>query len=190
MADIRTQKLIYHLTGLQNLPSILERGLRPRANLANFVDVADQDIITDRRRLRLERFVPFHFFAKNPFDGRVQHDHPEKRFVLIAVERSKAHSLGWKIIPRHPLAGDDIEVMDYDAGMQAIDWDAMNKRDYSDQHSKCTCMAECIAPGPVAPNLFQSIRVKDTTSEAQGTKHLAGTGLKPFVNVCPAMFSK
>ena len=133
MLDIRTQKLIYHLTSLQNLPPILERGLQPRADLANFVDVADQDIITDRRRLRLERFVPFHFFAKNPFDGRVQRDHPEKRFVLIAVERSKARSLGWKIIPRHPLAGDDIEVMDYDAGMQAldkIDWPLLQRRDF------------------------------------------------------------
>ena len=30
MADIREQKLLYHLTALGNLESILERGLVPR----------------------------------------------------------------------------------------------------------------------------------------------------------------
>ena len=44
MPDIRTQKLLYHLTSMKNLRSILESGLLPRALLRNFEGVVDQAI--------------------------------------------------------------------------------------------------------------------------------------------------
>lgn len=67
MIDIKNQSLLYHLTDLENLPSILDKGLLPRAQLKNFSDVADPDILTSRERLGLKNFVSFHFFARNPF---------------------------------------------------------------------------------------------------------------------------
>ncbi|WP_281169456.1 DarT ssDNA thymidine ADP-ribosyltransferase family protein [Pseudomonas cremoricolorata] len=88
---IRDQKFIYHLTSLRNVRSILQRGLLPRSLLgAGFADIADQQIIEGRRRAALEQFVPFHWFAKNPFDGRVHRDRPDEHFVLIAVTRAHA----------------------------------------------------------------------------------------------------
>lgn len=188
--DIRTKKLIYHLTSLKNMRSILDKGLLPRSHLDGFVDVADPEIIEDRRRLRLERHVPFHFFAKNPFDGRVQRDHPRKRFALIAIQRGVARARGWKIIPKHPLTGGEVELLQYDAGMEAIDWEVMNKRDYSDQQCKCVCMAECLAPGPVPAKLFQAIYVKDDEAQTQVLQMLDGRDWAPHVNVAPTMFSK
>lgn len=188
--DIRAKKLIYHLTSLRNMRSILDNGLLPRSRLDRFVDVADPEIIEDRRRLRLERHVPFHFFAKNPFDGRVQRDHPRKQFALIAVQRGVARARGWKIIPKHPLTGGEIELLEYDAGMEAIDWELMNKRDYSDQQSKCVCMAECLAPGPVPAEQFQAIYVKDDEAQTQVLQMLDGRDRVPHVNVTLAMFSK
>ncbi len=69
---IRDQQFIYHLTSIDNVPSIVRRGLLPRAHLdAGFTDIADPEIIEGRRGEALEQFVPFHWFAKNPFDGRV-----------------------------------------------------------------------------------------------------------------------
>ncbi|MBQ0928858.1 DarT ssDNA thymidine ADP-ribosyltransferase family protein [Ideonella alba] len=188
--DIRQKRLIYHLTSLENLPSILTSGLLPRAQLNGFVDVADHEILEDRKRLQLEKCVPFHFFAKNPFDGRVQRDHPDKQFALIAVRREVARLNGWKIIPRHPLAGDGIQLLDYDGGMEAIDWETMNRRDYSDHESKCVCMAECVAPGPVSPTLFQSITVKDEKARAVVRGYLAATTLQLYVDANAAMFKK
>jgi hypothetical protein len=35
--------------------------------------------------------------------------------------------------------------MDYDDGFDAIDWTAMNKRDYGDEESRSVCMAECLS---------------------------------------------
>jgi len=188
--DIRAKKLIYHLTSLKNMASILETGLLPRSRLDGFVDVADPEIIESRKGLRLERHVPFHFFAKNPFDGRVQRDHSKKRFVLIAVQRHVARTRGWKIIPGHPLAGCDIELLDYDEGMEAIDWEVMNKRDYSDQYCKCVCMAECLAPGPVTADLFHAIYVKDDEAQEQVQELINGRYRALHVDVMPAMFSK
>ena len=62
MADIKDQKLLYHLTDIDNIPSILKDGLMPRAELNG----ADSDIIESREGLGLENYVPFHFFANNP----------------------------------------------------------------------------------------------------------------------------
>ena len=188
--DIRAKKLIYHLTSLNNVASILDSGLLPRWRLDGFVDVADPEIIESRKELRLERHVPFHFFAKNPFDGRVQRDHPKKRFVLIAVQRHVARKRGWKIIPKHPLAGGEIELLDYDDGMEAIDWDVMNKRDYSEQYCKCVCMAECLATGPVTADLFHAIYVKDDEAREQVKELIDGRYGALHVDVAPAMFSK
>jgi hypothetical protein len=71
MPDIREQKLLYHLTSIENLSSIFHNGLRPRAQLDTFADVADAQILSKRKTLGLERYVPFHWFAANPFDGSV-----------------------------------------------------------------------------------------------------------------------
>ena len=168
--------------------SILEQGLLPRASLAGFVDVADPAIIEHRQGLGLEQKVPFHFFAKNPFDGRVQRDHPQEQFVLIAVQRSIAKHMGWQIIPRHPLAGMEIELLDYDAGMEAIDWDIMNTRDYSNQNCKCVCMAECLSPGPVSVGSFQAIYVKDENAQREILGMMDGLRQPPYINVAPSMF--
>ena len=90
MTDIETQQLLYHLTDIENLKSIFKNGLLPRYLLEDFSDVADDGIIDSRRKLQLEKYVPFHFFARNPFDESVQSAHKDKEFVLIAVRRAYA----------------------------------------------------------------------------------------------------
>ncbi len=175
---------------IPDLASCAVQDARTAAHLHPKVDVADPEIINIRKGLCLERHVPFHFFAKNPFDGRVQLAHPEKQFVLVAVQRQVARTRGWRIIPKHPLADDDIELLDYDVGMDAIDWDVMNRRDYADQHCKCVCMAECLAPGPVPLDLFHSIYVKDVEAREQVLRMLDGRDRTPYVDVEPLMFSK
>jgi hypothetical protein len=157
MADIKEQKLLYHLTALDNLASILHSGLHPRANLRQFADVADAEIIDGRREQGLEKYVPFHWFARNPFDGRVQRDHPRKDFVLITVQRTLAARENWIVIPRHPLASSGVELLSYKAGIAAINWEVMNERDYHDSECKSICMAECLSPRPLAPADFFSI---------------------------------
>ncbi|CAI8706216.1 DUF4433 domain-containing protein [Pseudomonas soli] len=156
---IRTQRFLYHLTSVANVPSIFQRGLLPRNVLEEeqFTDIADAEIILGRRQQGLEQYVPFHWFAKNPFDGRVYQNRPDEEFVLVAVERRHAQTHNWNVIARHPLSGSRFELLGYDEGVEAIDWDLMDRRDYHDQECKHVCMAECLAPGPVPVSQFAKI---------------------------------
>jgi hypothetical protein len=188
-ADIRDQKLLYHLTDINNLESILSKGLMPRKELAGFSDVADFEILESRSHLGLDTMVPFHFFARNPFDGRVQSDHPDKNFVLIAIHRDLARHNNWKIIPCHPLANEAIHLMDYNEGMSSINWGAMNAGDYHNEESKSVCMAECLAPSTVASKVIHSIFVKDDGSKVVVDQLISKSDCTAYVNVRPLMFS-
>lgn len=159
MPSLRDQKLLYHLTSLNNIESILENGLQPRSALRNFHDVASEEILTGRGEHGLDRYVPFHWFSRNPFDGRVQKDRPDEEFVLITVKRSLAKMRNWKVLPRHPLAREGFKIYDYEEGFDLIHWDLMDSRDYSNVDCKTVCMAECLCPGPVSPTDFFMIFV-------------------------------
>lgn len=186
--SIRNGKLLYHLTSIDNIQGIIRDGLMPRAELGDFDDVADQEIIGHRQLHQLDSKVPFHFFAKNPFDGIVQATNAEKAFVLIAVKRTLAQRLNWKIIPRHPLA-EPFEIYEFDAGMEVIDWNTMDRRDYSDQNCKNICMAECLSPVTVEPQYFASIYTK-TPEQRQLVSSLAAQyRLNIHVNLNRQMFS-
>lgn len=64
-------------------------------------------------------------------------------------------------LSRHPLAKEELELLDYDAGMATIDWLKMNARDYHDEESKSVCMAECLSPKAVPAVKFFDIFVPD-----------------------------
>lgn len=188
MADIRVQKLLYHLTDINNLEFIFKEGLKSRSALQGFSDVADPKIISSRKALQLEDFVPFHFFAGTPFDGRVHVSNPDKTFVLITIQRSYAKAQNWKIIPRHPLSGSDITLLDYEKGMDTIDWETMSRRKYDDENCKCICMAECLSPATVFASEFHCIYVPDDDAEAEVKYLKEKYGLKMFVTLKPEMF--
>lgn len=178
MANIKEQKLLYHLTSIENLDGIFKDGLKPRADLRDFMDVADREILKKRQALRLDRYVPFHWFAANPFDGCVQINSPTSTFVQVAVYRSLARRNAWKIVPRHPLAHDEIQLLDYDQGIDAIQWEVMNLRDYQDPDCKSVCMAECLAPGTVSPTDFHTIFVANPQVEALCLEKMRKAGVK------------
>ncbi|EPQ5269410.1 DarT ssDNA thymidine ADP-ribosyltransferase family protein [Klebsiella aerogenes] len=188
---IETQQLLYHLTSLANLPSILANGLMSRFDLdGDFEDVADAEILEGREKYNLHKMVPFHFFAKNPFDGSVIYHNPKKQFCLITVRRDFAKKYKWKIIPTHPLStSDKFELCDYEDGFAKINWDLMNERDYSNSKCKSVCMAECLSPTTVKSDYFFSIFVKDDKSKTQVEHLLKRMRLDIFVTVNHKMLS-
>ena len=186
--SIKDKKLLYHITDIKNLYEILAQGLLPRSQLANFVDVADPDILESRKKLKLEDYVPFHFFARNPFDGRVQVDHPDIEFILITISREFAENNGWKIIPCHPLANKNIELLNYEEGIKAINWDKMNERDYTDIESKSVGMAECLSPEIVQTQYFYNIYVRNVESQKVISELLKQFKLTIHVNINEKMF--
>lgn len=190
--DIKVQKLLYHSTPLKNLKGILKEGLKPRSQLQllDFKNVADPEILEKRRAYSLENFVPFHWFALNPFDGGVQKANPDEYFILLAVKRILAQTQNWKVIPRHPLAHGSIELMDYADGFEAIDWQAMNLRDYHDSDSKSVCMAECLSPTIVPISDFFIVFVPNEEVERYVQKQCSELGIQLNIGVNEHMFLK
>ena len=158
-------------------------GLLPRAKIKGFTDVADPEIIANRSRLQLEHYVPFHWFSRNPFDGRVQEDLSAQCWVLISVKRTLAQAENWHVVPRHPLASEDLQLLSYTQGVEQIDWDTMNKRDYHDPYCKSVCMAECLSPGTVHPDKFFKLYVKNDTVAAMANEILKDTAVRPGLDV-------
>lgn len=188
--NIKNQSLIYQITDLANLESILEEGIKSRSQLnpRRFSDVADRQILEGREAHNLHKMVPFHFFARNPFDGSVQESNSDIEFVILTVRRSLAALENWKIIPRHPLAIGKFQILDYADGMDAIDWELMSKREYHDPECKSVCMAECLSPTTVpSSNIFSIFTRNGKVAEEVGmlcNRH----NLTPHINVQTAFF--
>ncbi len=188
MASIREQKLLYHLTSLNNIGSILDCGLQPRSALGGFHDIADAEILTGRAEHGLDNYVPFHWFSRNPFDGRVQSDRPDEDFVLLTVRRTLAMARNWRVLPKHPLARQEFRFYDYQEGFDLIDWDLMDTRDYSNGDCKSVCMAECLSPWPVRVADFFKIFVPTDQIRQVVLGELARRGLGLDVTVNQGMF--
>lgn len=188
--SIKDQKLLYHLTSLDNLESILNEGLLARNNIENFDDVADLEIITFRQANNLTQYVPFHFFANNPFDGRVQINFPDKEFIYICISREFAENNNFQIIPKHPNAMRPLVLYDYVEGYEMIEWDTMDKRVYSDDNCKHICMAECLSQNTIKPDEFSCIYVRDekVKNNIKGMCDYYGISCNFYINTNPHMF--
>jgi hypothetical protein len=188
--SINNQKLLYHLTSLDNLESILSYGLLSRTDINDFDDVADLEIIDFRERNNLTQYIPFHFFARNPFDGRVQKNYPDKEFIYICVSRDFAKRNNFKILPRHPNSMRNLTLYDYSEGYEIIEWDIMNRRDYSERDCRHICMAECLSPSRISPQDFSNVFVRtDDIEEFVREQCMEILDSYPFyINVNPHMF--
>lgn len=190
MTKERDGKLLYHLTAIENLPSIFHNGLQARSVLdaEGFCDVADGEIIESRQQHGLEQYVPFHFFAKSPFDYGVQRSRPDQRLVLITVRRSTAEANNWKVVPQHPLAQAGYEILDYAQGLEAIDWALIAQRDYDNRECKVACMAECLSPNTVMADKFCSIYVKNQADQKVVSELAKQHTVASHINMAPHMF--
>lgn len=165
MGKIKEGKLIYHLTSIDNLDSILSNGLLARSKIKIFDDVADKEIISLRKDKNLDKYIPFHFFSKNPFDGIVQKFHSDKIFIYITLKREYAEKNKFKILTQHPASLDPLILHDYSKGINLINWEIMEERDYSDQNCKNICMAECLSPNSIRAKDFFCIYVKNRKTQ-------------------------
>ena len=159
-------KLIYHLTRLSNLPSILENGLISRKAMQDsnlkFSDVADQEIVTKRKRLGLDKYVPFHFHPYSSFDVAVKKTHSYAEFIYICVHRDVAKHNEYRILIKHPLSVSDCVLHNYDEGMKLIDWNTLMETGRTDDYAKHVKMAECLSEMLITIEQFHMIAVKDS----------------------------
>lgn len=167
--SVQSGKLLYHLTGLKNMESIIENGLLPRyylkTNQCSFEDIADPHIISKRTELGLDRYNPFHFHPYSAFDVAVKNKHSNEIFVYICIKRALAEFNHFKILIKHPLSQSDCILYDYNEGINKIDWETMKKVGTTDEYSKNVKMAECLTEQRIPAELFQCVYVPDTNTK-------------------------
>ncbi len=197
---IKDGKLLYHLTTLDVLESIIENGLLSRGELKtrqiNFVDTANHEILLGRNRLGLSNYVPFHFHIHTNYDTYVK-DHHDKEFIYLCIHRDYARLNNFSIFPIHPTSTEQPQIYEYDEGINLIDWDTMelNKTDdfpdgVTERYRTQVRMAECLSPTSIPICDFQSIIVKDE-DDAKIVRQLF-TQYRitnpPYINVRPNYF--
>lgn len=190
MGKIRNGKLFYHLTKLSNLDSIIENGLVSRHILEShrvaFGDVANSQIMSKRKEFGLDHYVPFHFHPYSSFDVIVKNTYSNDEFIYICIYRSLARDNKFLILPRHPLSIEEVRLLNFDDGMNEIDWDAMESSSTASEYCKNVRMAECLTDKIVPVDCFQSIAVRNQDVKEIVEEKLQGvSGLKPYVNIQP-----
>ena len=195
MSTPREGKLLYHLTHLDNMASILKIGLMPRNQLnGGFTDTADPGIISGRHdySVDLSNYVPFHFFVKNPYDGAVCKAYGSENMVIIAIPRPRKNfDAGYYIIPNHPLSGAP-DFLSYQDGFNAIRWDLLDNnnsnRQYSNPAVKQACLAECDVDHIIYPNEFSFVYVATEVAKRELLSFPNSEIIGNKVQVAPYMF--
>lgn len=170
-------KLLYHITHIDNMPSILEHGLMSRCallqdSLYSFTDIADPEILNKRESYKkaLSHYVLFHFYSKNPFDGAVCKKYGSENMAIITIWRSDHEKNNFYIIPSHPLDRDEPDIYPYEKGINLIKWDILDReigRDYCDPEIRKACMAECIMDYVIPAEAFAYVYVSTKCAESQ-----------------------
>lgn len=195
LENVKSGKLLYHLTELKNLESIIRFGLIPRKvlleNTVTFEDIANPEIIVKRERLGLDEYIPFHFHPYTAFDLAVKKQHANDEVMYICIRRELARRNNFKVLPKHPLSLEDCQLYDYEEGFKRIDWDTMAKVGLTDPDSKQTKMAECLSAKVIPVDCFQCFYVPSEQSKEFAENTLRAYGIEfppPFVNVMPQWF--
>lgn len=190
IGNVKNGKLLYHLTRLDNLDSILENGLLSRKivkdNNVSFSDVANQEIISKRTQLGLDEYIPFHFHPYSSFDVAVKNTYIGKEFIYICITRELARYNKFKILPKHPLSIEECSLLEYDEGFNQIDWETMQTLGVNDEDTKHVKMAECLTNLTVPVNCFHCIYVKNKEIKLLVEEKLEQNGTQfppPFINI-------
>lgn len=181
-------QLLYHTTIIENVPSILEKGILSRKKListkSSFNDIADDEILEGRKHcsVDLSNYVPFHFFSRTPFEiGLVQRYGMENLAIISIYRPNRNKQNSYKIIPCHPLARESPKIMSYQDGFNAIKWDILNdfaspndytKYDFDIASNRTATMAECLVPEKVEPSDIAYIYVNSKYTYNQLLKEL------------------
>ena len=186
----KNQNLLYHLTKLSNLESIIEHGMLPRRKVIEqrlrFGDIADAQIISKRQELGLDIYTPFHFHPYSAFDVAVKHTYRNEDMIYLCITRRKAQLDNYKILPKHPLSVSECQLYNYDEGFEKIDWETLQEKNRLDGYAKQVKMAECLTEKTIYINEFYCMYVKSNIVRDKVIRILNDNGVNfPPPNIYP-----
>lgn len=194
--NVKSGKLIYHLTKVDNFESILENGMLPRKLVLEqglaFEDIADREIINKRTLLGLDKYIPFHFHPYSAFDVAVKNTYDAQRMIYMCMKREVARFNNFVILPKHPLSAEECVLHDYDEGFELIDWNVLQTKNLNTNYAREVKMAECLTDKIIPIDCFYIIYVPsgEIRQEITGImdQHSVPQKVRPKLSIMPIWF--
>lgn len=194
MRNIRSGKLLYHLTKIDNLESILNTGLLSRRDLEEsnkkFKEISDKSIVKLSKDLQLDKFVPFHFSPYTSFDN-VDREKFSDNLIYICVDRECAKKNDFKIIPRKADNFKEVDLLSFNEGIEEIEWKYMGKCYDCNDEIREIRGAECVTENNVSVDDVFGIYVKSQETGKKVRQLLKKKNIKAdiYVDVIPEFFT-
>ena len=168
--DIRN---LYYITHIDNLPSILEKGILSHERIENEqlqpARIYNTDIVNRRKekstpdQKSLWRYANLYFQPRNPMMYRVVHEKGPKNLVVVSVAKEILHTSGVFIADGNA-ANAPTQFYFPANGLKMLQqqWKIVQNEWWNTlDGSKRKIMAECLVPDSVAPEFINSIYVPD-----------------------------
>lgn len=166
-------KSLYYITHIENLPSILQRGILSHSKVeeleVSYTPIYDSGIVSKRQdkstheRSSLWEYANLYFQPRNPMMYRVVHD-KDKRDIAVVGVSSEVLTTPGGLITDGNAANDPTQFFSVTDGLRILQkqWGIIQNDWWNDlDGSKRKIMAECLVPEQVSPELIHSIFVAD-----------------------------
>lgn len=168
--DIRD---LYYITHIDNLPSILEKGILSHERIEEehiqSARIYNIDIVNRRREKNtptqksLWSYANLYFQARNPMMYRVVYEKGAKELAVVSVSKKILHTPG-VIITDGNAANAPTQFYFPSDGLKMLkqQWEIVQKEWWNNlDGSKRKIMSECLVPNSVAPEFINSVYVAD-----------------------------
>lgn len=177
-AKIPDIKNLYYITHVDNIPSMLSRGILSHSAIAQggipYTPIYDEQIVSNRKDKStpdgsgLWEYANVYFQPRNPMMYRVVHEKGPANLAVVAVRPQILQQSG-SFVTNGNAASGPTEFFEARFGVERIadQWSIIQSEWWrSDDGSKRKIMAECLVPLRIPPELIDSVYVAGS-DEAQ-----------------------
>lgn len=194
---------LYYITHIDNVISILQRGILSHRQIAqgdiNFTPIYDSEIISNRQQRKVDDdrvlwdFANLYFQPRNAMLYRVMREKSQKKIAILLISPNLLNRKDIYITNGNA-ASSTSEIFPSEKGRQvaAIIRAQIDQEWWTDSDgSKRKIMAECLVPGCVSPDLIRGIYVANDPDKAELEQRIvqAASNIKSVpVTVEPKIF--
>ncbi|MEH2398865.1 DarT ssDNA thymidine ADP-ribosyltransferase family protein [Nostoc sp.] len=166
-------KSLYYITHIENLPSILQRGILSHKAVeelgVSYTPIYDSGIVSKRKdkstpaRSSLWEYANLYFQPRNPMMYRVVHEKDKRDIAVIGVKPDVLAAVGGLITDGNA-ANEPSQFFAIKEGIEILQkqWKIIQNEWWNElDGSKRKIMAECLVPRQISPELVHSVFVAD-----------------------------
>ena len=185
-------KSLYYITHIENLPSILQRGILSHKAVEelglSYTPIYDSGIVSKRKdkstpaRSSLWEYANLYFQPRNPMMYRVVHEKDKRDIAVIGVKPDVLAAVGGLITDGNA-ANEPSQFFAIKEGIEILQkqWKIIQNEWWNElDGSKRKIMAECLVPRQISPELVHSVFVADYKAKER-VETIIGSAKIPIV---------